>query len=745
MKAKDTAVSPDQTTATWDAYFDGTWQPAAEVAILVSGPPLLQISGFANDHVLSFLQKLGDYRLLPRRRIDGRPAYTNGVNSIWYQEGSGLWLVGPGKDIGTGTAFMKAKDTAASPDQTTATWDAYFDGTWQPAAEVAISETGQSNVLLQGLPNSICHDSMGSYCKTSSTQGGRPVYNNGDNRSLWYVLSVNTWFVGKRQHAGQARGYLRVEDSAGVPEDIVGKWSCWMDEGERWMSATSVALQTTGPPLLQISGFANDHALSFLLGDYRLLPRRRIDGRPAYTNGVNSIWYQEGSGLWGGQWLVGPGKDIGTGSAFLKAKDAAVSPDQTTATWDAYFDGTWNSCETLKLLTGQHRAVQLRGLVAAHTDKCGEYSRQDDSYGGRSSFLYDVWRMWFHEGEKCWFIGTAGQIGGREGCLFVHDSAEDPSDITCTWFGATANGIGPASTEPKNVFKKVEDDEDVSEGVVAPSCKFSAEVTEMAFGLPGTVANGLASWMGVNDMDLMTLLIKGVDAIKEEFMGGTPEDQANFDYIFNCIAKEELESDGQIRDKDHEGWKFRDFVNAAKQHVSDELQDAHVLALRLYTSSSYTQINNPLRDKSATTSSRQKRPQHPFKVTTWFIADAIKKMRAVEAPEVNEHGKNINKTLWRGLRDMSIADEFKTKGGTELGCMSTTSDIKIAKMYASSRNPLLLQINTTNFLNCGVDISFLSMFPLEQEFLYPPLTYLEYTGETVNADGVRVIQVVPTM
>jgi hypothetical protein len=225
-------------------------------------------------------------------------------------------------------------------------------------------------------------------------------------------------------------------------------------------------------------------------------------------------------------------------------------------------------------------------------------------------------------------------------------------------------------------------------------------------------------------------------------MAGTPEDQANFTYIYEEKAKEVLERNGQVRDKDHEDWTFQDFVSAAQQHVSGELEEAHVLALRLYTSSSYTQINNPLRDQSKDETG--KRPKHPFRITTWYIAEAIKMMRETDAPENNEHGKNVSKTLWRGLKDMAMEPDFKTKGGTELGCMSTTSDIKIAKMYATSENPLLLKISTANFMVRGVDISFLSVYPQEQEFLYPPLTYLEYKGESLDADGVRIVEVTPT-
>jgi len=54
-----------------------------------------------------------------------------------------------------------------------------------------------------------------------------------------------------------------------------------------------------------------------------------------------------------------------------------------------------------------------------------------------------------------------------------------------------------------------------------------------------------------------------------------------------------------------------------------------------------------------------------------------------------------------------------------------------------------------SFFNRGPDISFLSAFPAEAEFLFPPLTYLQPTGRThtVEIDGATfdVIDVKPNL
>ena len=57
-----------------------------------------------------------------------------------------------------------------------------------------------------------------------------------------------------------------------------------------------------------------------------------------------------------------------------------------------------------------------------------------------------------------------------------------------------------------------------------------------------------------------------------------------------------------------------------------QLSEAHVVALRWYTTESYRAINGPLRDA-------EHAGPHPFAATLAFIAQAIGKLRALEAPD----------------------------------------------------------------------------------------------------------------
>ena len=79
---------------------------------------------------------------------------------------------------------------------------------------------------------------------------------------------------------------------------------------------------------------------------------------------------------------------------------------------------------------------------------------------------------------------------------------------------------------------------------------------------------------------------------------------------------------------------------------------------------------------------------------------------------------------------MEVDAEFERQGGSELACMSTTTDLAVALRYSASQASLLLKLRTScsSFMDRGADIAFLSAFPGEREVLFPPLTYLKPTG-----------------
>ena len=156
-----------------------------------------------------------------------------------------------------------------------------------------------------------------------------------------------------------------------------------------------------------------------------------------------------------------------------------------------------------------------------------------------------------------------------------------------------------------------------------------------------------------------------------------------------------------------------------------------VLALRLYTTSAFRSINNPLR-------STDTGPQAPHRlpVTVALIAEAIKMLRVVEGQQPT---CDDAVDLYRGMKGVRVPERFVEKGGTELAPMSTTLDLSTALEYSDSGSAVLFRLRTSDSLSRGADVSFLSAFPGEKEILFPPLTYLRTLGKAqeMKVRGIR--------
>ena len=264
--------------------------------------------------------------------------------------------------------------------------------------------------------------------------------------------------------------------------------------------------------------------------------------------------------------------------------------------------------------------------------------------------------------------------------------------------------------------------------------KFVAPV--MVLGKNTLSAQGLATIMGVHPKTYRDIRNKLAKIRKEFKKSGTAEDNAN---IAGLLA-------GTYANPETPG----DFLPSVAEVMrsSPEIEIAgleihHVLALRLYTTSSYKSINGPMR--------QQPYPQlpHPFAATLYYISDALTKLRTVQG--ATQSHENKQQIFWRGMIDLRVTDEFLEVGGTEMSCMSTTSSQEVAADFAkkSKTSPLLFKLISNDFMSHGADISFLSVYPKEKEILYPPLTYLGPTSRertVVVIDGVeyQVVEVTPT-
>jgi hypothetical protein len=208
-----------------------------------------------------------------------------------------------------------------------------------------------------------------------------------------------------------------------------------------------------------------------------------------------------------------------------------------------------------------------------------------------------------------------------------------------------------------------------------------------------------------------------------------------------------LEAEARDRgyDKERENVSLDSFVNHSNA-LTAKLTKAEVVALRLYTTLAYLNINNPLRSEE-----RQKCSEPcPLPATTRFAYEATRKLRAVNSCTCK------NMVLWRGMRDLSVSDYFLANGGTELGFMSTTRRLEVAVRYSLSRveedqTLLLFKILVPTFVSSGAELGWVSAFPDEDEVLFPPLTFLQPTGRVDSLEaqrgssrvGITVVEVVP--
>jgi len=283
-----------------------------------------------------------------------------------------------------------------------------------------------------------------------------------------------------------------------------------------------------------------------------------------------------------------------------------------------------------------------------------------------------------------------------------------------------------------------------------PEDKFVARTLILGQAIEAT--QQLRQTLGLSDEVFADKLALGEKAIEMEFdKYGSEEDNANMRYVLHCkaLAKETLPNhlveqiknrkyhggilnEGEL-DEGHDGMDLSDFVKHEKSQIAN-LTRCETASLRLYTSSSYPCFNRFLREQTQ---------PHPFAMSVYHLAEGIKKMRGVAA-RLNPEEWTKPVELWRGMADMKLdTEEFMKAGGSERALMSTSRSKGVAQQYAASRCPLLFKY-ITRALGRGVSIDYLSIYPKEREYLYPPLTYLT-PEKTYTEDGYTVVEVTPMM
>ena len=220
----------------------------------------------------------------------------------------------------------------------------------------------------------IHQDKLGEYTRTGGTLHGRPAYkkDNNTNHMLWFCFASDgtpTWYVGKEEEFGQARGWLQVKSDAQTPHEIKDPWSVWSVSERRWKEAADVKCIAVSPTAgVIIHGPTPSNLLQDKLGEYRRVQLRVITERGVYEMvGMPNVmmWYAPG-----GTWNIGKRDELGQNRGWYQAVSKAISPEGIT-NWQVRRKQPRNTCQSSRPSPRTHafpfsRSLPLFSLSLTH-------------------------------------------------------------------------------------------------------------------------------------------------------------------------------------------------------------------------------------------------------------------------------------------------------------------------------------------------------------------------------------------
>lgn len=385
------------------------------------------------------------------------------------------------------------------------------------------------------------------------------------------------------------------------------------------------------------------------------------------------------------------------------------------------------------------------------------------AFGSTGAFLLVMCFLW-------WFLSLLWRQKDKEKKALLTELTELKSDenlfgpmhivlddgVRLPLHAAFARLLGDAQLEQQHAPPSAKDAASMPSQSAQTSSKFAGVAADLRMGEPKDAALGVAHFLRLPEVELAQRISRGISAIVDEIEAhGSAEDRECLDYVLrqpagsshllfpNSPYPRDCDAAGLRADRRNasgEGMRLGDFVAHPHARVA-QLSEAHVLALRLYSTAVYKLINIPLRDL-------ERRGPHPLAATVQFLADAIRRLRAVHASEppstsfVKPGSKTVD--IWRGLRDLQVTEQFEASGGSELAPMSTTTSVRVALTYSSgaATSSLILKIATKSFFDRGASMEFVSAFPAELEILFPPLVRHPLTAR-LDASARSIASVPP--
>lgn len=248
----------------------------------------------------------------------------------------------------------------------------------------------------------------------------------------------------------------------------------------------------------------------------------------------------------------------------------------------------------------------------------------------------------------------------------------------------------------------------------------------MVFGDNNYAALGLTKLLGADDESYKSLIgSKAIRKIVDEFevyaKTHSSDESAYFEEVENTSIKY-LDIVNGVIDGTYRNpgcrWPLPSLQELMRDSkvIKSGLEDHHVLAIRIYTTACYIPINRPFR-----TDENKPHPElpHPFAGTMFYITDALKMLRIKSGANHVDHC--TFKEYWRGIRNRFLPRDFVN--GTEMSCMSTSNKKEKALEFVDDGG-FILRIACNDYYARGQSIKYISVYPTEDEILYPPLTYL---------------------
>lgn len=115
----------------------------------------------------------------------------------------------------------------------------------------------------------------------------------------------------------------------------------------------------------------------------------------------------------------------------------------------------------------------------------------------------------------------------------------------------------------------------------------------------------------------------------------------------------------ETRDHDRKGERLCDF-HEKEEAKTCNLTLVEVASLRLYTSSSFSLVNQPLRKSSMFTKEQRTENKHPLAFVTYHISNGLKKLRAMNFKIGETQDLSKADYLWRGLKDVAVSDHVRS-------------------------------------------------------------------------------------